>query len=86
MINFVAINSLDELTYESNGHDFSSLILKQLSFKYPVFQVPGFYVNLLIKLKGGGALCCPDELASPLILAVKYHVSQGFTISVMFGT
>ena len=45
MINFVAINSLDELTYESNGHDFSSLILKQLSFKYPVFQVPGFYVT-----------------------------------------
>jgi hypothetical protein len=44
MINFVAINSLDELTYECNGHDFSSLSLKQLSFKYPVFQVPGFYV------------------------------------------
>jgi hypothetical protein len=25
-----------------------------------------------------GAFCCPDELASPLVFAESYHVSQGF--------
>ena len=24
------------------------------------------------------AFCCPDELASPLVIAERYHVSQGF--------
>ena len=29
-------------------------------------------------LKGSGALCRPDELAGPMIFAIRYHVSQGF--------
>ena len=37
-----------------------------------------FRDSLLTKLERCRALCCLDDLASPLIFAERYHVSQGF--------
>ena len=33
--------------------------------------------SLLAIMKGSGAFCRPDKLASPLIFTLRYHVSQG---------
>jgi hypothetical protein len=49
-----------------------------VSFQDEVFIAFQEMKFLLKNLGIGEALCCPDELVGPLVIAKRYHNSKGF--------